>query len=194
MRISPRWEYEESIPELRNYLRLPLAPRSLLLGRTNLAFAQVECRQHAEAFELLSENILMAQDQKHLHLECFNHALRAQVFIHEGDYSGAKDELKIARGQTSQAQTNDQFFVTKLELICEGLAQQDLAPFAQLRDMAMTKRDSFALRDADFFALKVKFDKAKYLHLYFPALLPAPPRTHRSGVRRATGPSYLYTR
>lgn len=165
-----RWEYAESIPELKKYLAAPTA--SQLLGRTNLAFAYVECREHSEALALLEGNVQMAREQHHLHLECYNHALRAQVMIQDRELRGAKECLISARRGTLQAHTHDQFFITKLELICEGLAERNLTVFAKLRELSLAKRDWSALRDADFFALKVRFDQAQFLHLFFGSPLP----------------------
>lgn len=134
-----KWEYHAAASELERYLQSPLSPSALLLGQTNLAFSYVECRQYDKALTLLADTIRLAKEQNHLHLESYNLAVRAQAYIQQGDYSQARGEIKNARRGSTESLTHDQFFITKIEMIAEGLEHGKLHPFIELKQMAQKR-------------------------------------------------------
>lgn len=166
------WEFQKAIPELENYLKAPLSKDALLVGRSNLAFAHVEVRQHETARKLLEENIRIAKEQGYAHLETYNKGLLAQVYLQEGNFVRARETISLIASDISNSQTNSDWSVVKLMLILDGLENKDPKPFARLRQLATEKKDWPALRDADLFLLKVDFKVETFLHLYFGSPLP----------------------
>lgn len=165
-----RWEYRRGALELENYLRAPLSNDATLVGRSNLAFAHVELREHGTARGLLEENIRMTRDQGYRNLEAYNVGLLAQVYLQEGNFSAARKTISVT--DISKSQTYNDWSVEKLRLIIDGLENKDAKPFALLRKLAREKKDWQALRDADLFSLKVNFSEERFLHLYFGSPLP----------------------
>jgi hypothetical protein len=162
-----RWEFAESVPLLQKYLTTPLSDYDRLVGKANLAFAQVECRQHEAATKLLNELVKSTRELGHMGLLYNCQALQAQIHIQEGDYSQAEGELKSIRQTFPQSKINDHFLVTKWLLILEGLKENNPLPFDRMRNLAAERCDWVALREAEFFSLKVHFDEARFLSLLF---------------------------
>lgn len=169
-----RWEFGEAIPSLESYLECGLSPDAALVGRSNLAFARSECGQFEQALLLTDENIELAKERGHFHLENYNHALRGQIHIEKGDFSLAKAAVNLAlRDVDSDSGGNStHFFAHKLKLILDGLETKSLAPFAELRKLAEAHRQWNALREADLYSLRVCFEEPRFLHLYFGSPLP----------------------
>jgi tetratricopeptide (TPR) repeat protein len=159
------WEFHESVAHLERYLRAPLSDYARLVGRVNLAYALVESDQHAAALSLLTENIEQARREKHRRLESNSHSLRAQLHIRTGQFAAARADLDRAHALLASGATNDSLFINKWNLIAHGLEEKNLAPLNELRDQARRHRDWEALREADFFSLKVRFEPELFAHL-----------------------------
>ncbi len=162
-----RWEYEVAIPHLERYLAADLSPYARLVGRTNLAFALVETRQHEKALKLLGEHLRETGEGGHLQLQSNSYALRAQVYVQEGDFASAKVEIENAQNLITQLQTNDQIFIQKWSLILEGLESKTMGPFEKLRELAIEKRDWEAHREGDLYSLRISPEEERLGHLYF---------------------------
>jgi tetratricopeptide (TPR) repeat protein len=170
--LFARWEYQEAIPDLQNYLQAPLPDAALLVGRSNLALALVETRQHVQARTELEENIRLAKDQGAVHLENYNISLLAQVHLQEGNFAAARRLITSAVPDASKSQSNNDWSALKLKLVLDGLENRDTKPLLQLRKLAEQKKDWSAIRDADLYLLKVDFKVEGFLHLYFGSPLP----------------------
>jgi tetratricopeptide (TPR) repeat protein len=167
-----RWEYREAVPHLEKYLQSPLSNDAILVGRTNLATAYLDSRQHRLAEEWISGNIEMARSHGHTHLETYNRASLAQLRLQEGDLASARMAIAAAFQAVGDTQANSNWLILKLKLIIDGLEEKTLSPFDELRRLAVEKKDWAALRDADLFSLKIDFRQQNFLHLYFGSPLP----------------------
>lgn len=166
------WEYENAIDVLESYLKNSLAPDVQLVGRSNLAFALVETRQHEKARRLLSENVQLGLTLGYTHLQVYNEALLAQVDLQEEDYVSARRRISSVADRVGDASAYNNWSMLKLKLIIDALEKRSLAPLDELRRQAKKKQDWPALRDADLFSLKIRFDTETFLHLFFGSPLP----------------------
>jgi hypothetical protein len=166
-----QWEFREAIPILDRYLDHPLEPYATLIGRTNLAYAYAYSSWEKEYFEpalkLARENIEITKAQGHTQLEKSGRAILAQIHIQGNDLESASKELVVARGGAPLENTNDHFLVTKWSLILEALQSMSSKPLERLRIAAARNHEWDALREADFYSLKIDFQPELYLHLYF---------------------------
>jgi tetratricopeptide (TPR) repeat protein len=167
-----RWEFAEAIPSLESYLECELSPDAALVGRSNLAFARSECGQFEQASLLTDQNIELAKERGHFHLENYNHALRGQIHIEEGNFVLARAAVDLALRDVDSGSNSTHFFAHKLKLIVDGLESKSLAPFAELRKLSEAHRQWNALREADLYSLRVCFEEPRFLHLYFGSPLP----------------------
>lgn len=165
------WEFRASVPILKEFVARSHSPHDRLVGRMNLAHALVEMRAHSEAVQLLDENLELAKELEHLQLQNVCHVFRSQSYLQNGDLAAAEKDLARVR-RDSAFGTNDQFLVRKWEFILKGLKDKDPREFESLKEMARGRRDWEALRDADFFSLKVNFDLERYLFLFFGSPFP----------------------
>lgn len=162
-----RWEYRAAIPALEEYLRADLKPYDRLVANGNLAFALGEIRETEKALRLHTDNIRAAKESGNWQLASTCHALCAQLRMQSNDYDGAAAELTFARQLFQPTQGGDHFIVTKWSLIHDGLSNNTVEPFERLTTLAIEFRNWEAWREADFYRLKVKFDRARFIHLYF---------------------------
>lgn len=162
-----RWEFDQAVPIIENYLRANLTSYAAQTGRTNLAFALVESRKHEAALKLLDENIRIAAESGHTQQQSNALALRGQVFAQEGDFKAARAEFAKAQKLFGDSQTNDQLFAQKWNLILSGLELKSVKPFNELRSLAQSKNSWETWREADLFSLKVEFNRERFVHLYF---------------------------
>ena len=133
-----------------------------MLGRSNLAFAYVEARRGDFARELLQKNIQLAQAEGYSSLETYNRALLAQLYLQDGEYGDARSAIASAIQNVPGSKTYNDWSVWKLKLIIDGFEKNDLAPLNELRRLAIERKDWPALRDADLFRLKIRFDQETF--------------------------------
>ncbi|MGE0633372.1 MAG: tetratricopeptide repeat protein [Pseudobdellovibrionaceae bacterium] len=178
------WEFAAAAKELEQYLRTPLSPIDRLIGSVNLAMAMVELRRSKEASERLAEAIELAKALSHIQLESTCRSLWAQLHMQNGDFANAKIELQTARSLTSQTFTNDNFLTTKCEMLIDGLESKQVAPLIRLKEYAIKNKFWEASREAEMYALKLKFDPDLYLQL----VCGTPFAGFRNLVREELGP------
>jgi tetratricopeptide (TPR) repeat protein len=162
-----KWQYHQAIEELQEYLKFPLLPYANLVGQMNLALAFVEVRNHGAAQQLLDENIFWSARDGHRQVQSNCHALRAQVYIQECNFSEARQELARAESLISASGNNDHRFFRKLELILTGLESRKVEPFRELSTHSIKTRDWESRREADLYKLKIDFQRSELDHLYF---------------------------
>ncbi len=162
-----RWEFSAAIPSLENYLSCELSPDAALVGQSNLAFAHSECGHFNQASVLADKNIQLSKERGHFHLENYNHALLGQIHLEEGNFLLARRAVDLALRHFDGGSNSTHFFANKLKLILDGLDAKSLEPFNELRQLAETNRQWNALREADLYSLKVRFEEPRFLHLYF---------------------------
>lgn len=166
------WEFESAIPLLQQYLIQPLSSYNQSVGQTNLAFALTESRRHGDALRLTEEIIKATQSEGNLSLQGTCRALRAQVFVQERDFQTAREEIKRGEALHSLSPSNDHFLLKKWGLILEGLESKRLAPFNELRRLAIQSHNWEAWREADMFSLLVHHSEELFVHLYFGSPIP----------------------
>jgi len=161
-----RFEFQQAIPTLEAYLAAPLDEYSLLVGKVNLAFAQVACELR-EATHTLSEAIGKAQTGGYIRLESNCLALRAQSHIQRGEYTSAELDLARSFDLVNQAQTHDNQFVVKWRAFLESYRTGTTAAITDYRKIAEDSEDWDGMRECDLHFLKIKFEKVRFNHLLF---------------------------
>lgn len=156
------WEYEEALPHLKQYIMTDLSPHALTVAKINLAFALMESRHFDEAEQVLKELDNLESPQ----MRSNRHALLGQLHLQQNNLDLAQAEFETARKLVPSAQTNDQFFAVKSDMIISGLKTRDINIFKKLSEMAQANRAWEAWREADLYALKVEFTREAFVHLY----------------------------
>jgi tetratricopeptide (TPR) repeat protein len=164
-----QWDFESAIPLLQNYIRADLTPYARLVGKTNLgfAYAYADAKHHGAALEILTQNIEETHTNGLHQLESTCRALAAQVHVQRGDLKQAKTEIEAAQKINLELLNNDHFLVRKWSLIVEGISSRSPKPLEELRLQAVQQRDWEVLREVELYHLKIDFDMARFLHLYF---------------------------
>lgn len=161
------WDFERTVPLLRNYLELSLEPYALLVGQANLVFALTECRQHDQARALTEKMFGPLKAGGHKQLQGTCHAMRAQGFIQDRDFKNARREIEAGQSLYPLSQTNDHFLLKKWGLILEALEAQSLEPLNKMRELARSAHDWEACREADMFSLLIERSEERFVHLFF---------------------------
>lgn len=161
------WDYESAVAPLRLYLDFPLSEYSALVGRVNLAAALV-MTGHLDGAELLIRQNLetaSAQNATRLRANCLE--LLAQVQVHRGELAGARRVATEARILLGEVGTLESLFARKWEAVATALATGDTRHMDGIRSLALRLGDWETVREADFFALKVRYDPSVFRHLYY---------------------------
>jgi hypothetical protein len=166
------FEFREAISNLESYLISPLDRYSLLVGKVNLAFAQVSCELRG-ASQTLSEAIAEAKEEGYFRLESNCLALRAQSHIQQGEYLKAETDLARSLDLLNLAQTHDSQFVIKWRAFLESYRTGTTTAINDYRKTAEANEDWDGMRECDLHYLKIKFEKVRFNHLLFGTPFPA---------------------
>ena len=178
-----RWQYEEAIPDLKDYLKNPPSDYMKIVGQVNLAAALLATDRIDEAQRTLAQVIESARAQGFSRLVGNSLEMRAQVHITKNDFAQAKSDLDEAMSLFGPEQTLDHLFVRKWKAVLASIESSSPLPLMEFRQAAQAQRDWESVREADLFALKIQFDKDKLDHLYFGT----PFGSYRERVRRKLG-------
>ncbi len=162
-----QWRYRESIPRLEEFIQNQPTPYLGLVGRVNLAAALVFIEDHVRALDLINECIATAKENGFARLHANSQELAAQLYLSRGDLLAARRCLDSAAGGSDSPQSLDQIFVKKWLAVLQAYESKDPAPLHAFRAEAVKIGQPEAIRDADFHALMVAFDKDAFHHLYF---------------------------
>jgi hypothetical protein len=132
-----------------------------------LAYALVELRRHSEALQILDENIAWLKENNQLRLLGNCYALRAEVHLQAGDLAAARAAVELAHQASDSGRSNDQFLITRIDLLLKGFETRTPEPFLELKARAAQNHDWEAMREADLYRLKIDFQMPEYLHLVF---------------------------
>lgn len=160
-----RWESEQAVLELSNYLDANLNTYQKLLGQVNLAAALITSEFFNEAQNLLDEAIDTARREKSYRLlgNCLE--LRAQTFIHTEKFEAAQADLVSAEDLIGEQRTADQLFVRKWKTILQGLMSNDPDPIHSFQMEAIKRQHWESVRECDLYLLKIRFEQARFHHL-----------------------------
>lgn len=162
-----RWEYADAAELLTQYLTLQTLPYENFVGRVNLASALVALNRWDQAYDLLSHGIAEAQTAGYSRLQTNCLEMRAQVHFAKGQMSEARNDLNEATKLSSANIGLDQVLVRKWAAFFESLEQNSVDPILNFRAFAVGRKQWESVREADRFALKVDFERARYDYLRF---------------------------
>jgi tetratricopeptide (TPR) repeat protein len=162
-----RWEYAQAIPILQAYLSSALSPYQSLIGRVNLAAAQLVVGQDHEAESLLAQNLEDVRRLAAMRLEGNCRELLAQLFLRRNQTGPASLELERASQLFGSEKTLDQLFVKKWKAVLESRCDGTVDPLLQFRAQAVEFGDAESVREADLYLVQARYEDDRYQHLYF---------------------------
>ncbi len=166
-----RWDYQDAIPLLVEYIASPLTNEyQKLVGKVNLASGYVYERRHAEASLLLPEIIESAAAQNLSLLYGNALTIAALNAIQGEDWKSAENYLKRAEEGLGSQAALDAFFVRKwnvvLRLFRDGAKPAILDDLIAVRTEAARLGHYETVRDCDHYrALSEKGDRI-FAHVY----------------------------
>lgn len=162
-----RWEYYESLPLLRDYVRADLPAYRRTVGEVNLAAALVAAGEYNEAIDLLKVIEANAKEQGLRRLEGNAHEIRAQALFHLGELNTASTELELAHALLKTEGTVAELNVNKWRAVVRAFTDQNAEPLQKFRAEALAFRDWEAVRHADLCLLQLKFSSPLFeYHLF----------------------------
>jgi hypothetical protein len=162
-----RWDYETSVPLLHSYLKSDLSPYAHLVGRVNLASANLATARYPEAESLLGDILTEAEAGGHLRLRANCLEMRAQLRLIGSDFTRANEDLELASKLFGAEKTQDDFMVAKWQAILAALSSRDLTKLSLIRETATSRRDWESVREVDLYGLKAEFSAERADYLYF---------------------------
>ncbi|PWU14720.1 MAG: hypothetical protein C5B49_12700 [Bdellovibrio sp.] len=160
-----RWEYDLAVPLLESYLARLELPYQRLVTSINLAAALINCEKFSQAENLLEKATEEAKKQQAFRLLGNCRELRAQIAIHQGDFTRAHENLSEAEKIFGASPTLEQLLVEKWKAIMSALSTRDPAPLLHFRETALARKNWESVREVDFFFLTINFDQRRFDHL-----------------------------
>ncbi|MGE0634710.1 MAG: hypothetical protein AB7O96_20020 [Pseudobdellovibrionaceae bacterium] len=179
------WQYEESIPFLRQFIESPSNLYMGFVGKVNLAAALIETHRLDEAAELVRNNIEFARTNNYLRLLGNNYELLAKVLLLSKKFDEAEKCLYEANRVFASAQTHDQLYVKGLQAWLTAERLYSDVPLKEFRKEAFLRGEPESAREADLNALSIKFSEPDFNFLYFGT----PFKAFRNVIVQRTGSS-----
>ncbi len=136
-----RWEYTESLPLLREFVRAEMPEYRKDVGRVNLAAALVASSEVREALDVLSDIERRAQASGMQRLQGNAHEIRAQALLQLGEIDAAATELDRAHALLSSGQGVAELNVRKWRAVVNAFRSKDPEPLQTFRAEATASRD-----------------------------------------------------
>lgn len=177
------WHIEEPVALLSQFEELAESDYMRFVGRVNLALALSSCERFDEALDLTARNIEYAEKNDHGRLLANCHEIRAQIHCARAEYGEAKADLENAARLLAGANTNDSLYIQKWRAFIQGLETKSVEPVLSFQMLARKQRNWESVREADRYALKIKFDLQRFHRLVFGS----PHESYRRLVYKDTG-------
>jgi tetratricopeptide (TPR) repeat protein len=160
-------EYSAAIPGLEAYLKTPLEPYALLVGQINLGAAYSSSSRYVEALAILETAIATATEKGHRLLLGNCYELRTQIYVESGAIDQAAKEIDLAMSLMGSASSESAFYARRWKSTVESFSTHDPAALLGFRREAVSKRNWSAVRAADFYLLKIRYEQERFNHLIF---------------------------
>ncbi len=161
------WDYELAIGPLERFIQGAVDPYQTQIAKVNLAASYVASGRHQAAEDLLDSLIdqLRRRNAQRLIGNCLE--LRAQTRFYRGQIEPCRRDLHEAEQIFASAESYDQLLVRKWLAYLEAVKTKSAGPMLAFRAEAMKRLHWESVRDADLFALKIKFNQRQMDHLFF---------------------------
>lgn len=167
-----RWEFNDAIPILREYLTLELSKYARSVGQINLALSLVAEENFAEATSLLDSIIANVDPAAHTRLLANAFDLRGQCRILQGDLAHAGQDLERAAQLLRNDPTQNGLSIKKWQAVIAARHLGSVAPLDAFRLEAARAEDWESIRHADLHRLCVQFKAEQFQHLLFGSPFP----------------------
>jgi tetratricopeptide (TPR) repeat protein len=162
-----RWEYEESIPLLSEYVNSPLQPYAKLVGSVNLAAALAMVKDLEKAQEVIHFALFETEKggMDRLKANCLE--LRAQIKIQSGEFAEAEEDLNEALKILDQAKVQETLFVKRWKAVLLAKKSGHTEPFLDVINEAKKLSRWEIHREAELFSLKINFNPDGFERLVY---------------------------
>ncbi len=170
--LVSRWDYDQAVPVLRQYLKSPrLTPYQGLVGRINLAAALVWNHDYTAAGALLRRLVPETAASEASFAHGISLELEAICLVDQKRHKEAEACLSRAEKALSKTDTDWSYFVRKWRAV-NGILKSpdDKAACAGLKAVAAEARgrkDWESVRLCDYYAAKSRKDAELAVHVYF---------------------------
>lgn len=161
------WDYEAAVPLFEATLDSSIDDYSKLIALVNLGASLSSLERSREALEVVNRAIESASQVKALRLVGNCLEIRAQIHISENNFAAAKQDLHEAHAMFDQNKNYDLLLISKYRALIQATEENSLSPLIQFKADALAKKHWESVRDADFFTLKICFDRKLFDHLVF---------------------------
>ncbi len=185
------WDYEAAVPRFEATLKSSIDDYSKLIALVNLGASLSSTGRTREAIDVINQAMESATKVSALRLigNCLE--IRAQIHLSENDLAAAKEDLREAQAMFDQNKSYDLLLISKYGAVIQATEEKSLAPLQQFKADALAKKHWESVRDADYFSVKLTFDRKLFDHL----LVGSPMAGYRKRVLRELPyePSRHYT-
>lgn len=166
------WDYAGASQILRKFLDHAKAePYWRTVARVNLASCLVSERECAEAGAIIDDLLMQTENEKLTLLNGHLHELKAQNFIQQKDYAGARGFLEVAEKKLAKTDSRFSVFVTKwkavADLLEQGATPTGLQVLSRVRAEAASKTHWETVRDCDRIRALLTHDQALATRIFF---------------------------
>lgn len=160
-----QWNYGMAAEELTFVVTTETDDYKRLVARVNLASAYLNNGDIEKAEELATANVDLARELKAQRLLGNSLEVRSQIWLRLQSFERCHADLDAA-AQVLSGSTWDTSFIQKWRSIARAMETQNPDPIVEFRSTAVSSRQVESVRDADFYWLKVAFDRNRFDHLY----------------------------
>jgi tetratricopeptide (TPR) repeat protein len=162
-----QWEYADALPLFLQYAAVAPTPYLRLVAHVNAAASLVALDRRDEAVDFIGAVQADARALGANRLLANTYELRSQLWIRARQLKEANADLDSAAQILRETASLDSLFVKKWRSIVDALAKRELEPLLAFRADAERMRDWESVRDADFYANVIQFDKRRHEKLFF---------------------------
>ena len=163
-----RWEYQEALTALEEYVALPEVPTyQRLVGKVNLASACIVLRRDEMAEQVLSTTLEECRAGAHARLTANCLELSAQIAIREHRFSRAEDFLTEALRVLAADSTSDRLFVEKWKAVIFARRDRDVTELRKVRATAEKAQHWETIREVDRHLALATSDEKLFRKLFF---------------------------
>jgi predicted negative regulator of RcsB-dependent stress response/DNA-binding transcriptional ArsR family regulator len=161
------WDFAAAKTALELHSRYETDEEQRLLGRLNLAAAQVGLGECEGALDQLNQLQVEAKSRGNRRMEMQIQELWAQVMIQQNRFDDASMRLDLIQSFSRDAFGVESRFARKWWLILSALREGSTEPFSEMRQFARQAFDWEMLREADLYEYRIKPSQRLLDRLYF---------------------------
>jgi tetratricopeptide (TPR) repeat protein len=186
------WDYAQAAGLLEKYQELASDEYSKLIARVNLISAYLALNQLDSAENLVTETMEAAERAGALRLVGNCLELRSRLNLNRGRFSETRKDLDRALGIFGESQIYDRLFIYKWQAVMTAIETNSAEPIVNFRRQAVLSKEWESVREADLFAVKVRFGQTLLDYLTFGTPMASYRQRIQQEVGREPSASYIF--